>query len=843
MKKILLIITALIAVVIIAAFAFIKFYITPERVKAFVVMTAESALNRKVDIGEIDINIFEGIRLKDFAIKEADKKSDFVKCEEFVLRFKLGPLLSKQVIIDEIKLVSPEIKIRRDKKGKFNFEDIGKKEGTAEAEPGEAEAAEAESGLPISLLVDSIVFSDARFSLVDLKKELPDLKTTTDINITIKSIGTSEISTRGSIDLILDEIVMRGSEEGRIRDLKASLEYDVLVNLDTFDIQIQKADLEFQEIPASITGEIKNLNDSPELDVAVAMPRIDAAALQEMLSPFVDMKDHEMSGLLTAALTVRGMPRKIETFKIAGDISMKDLRVRRKDIDTELGGDLRFSFEPYDLNIQRAELELQGIPVSIKGSVSSLKDSAELDLTVSVPRIDIGKIQKAAAPFVKVDGLGLSGGLSADLKLKGKPDEIKTMKMNGNISLEKVGVSYEEINALLEGELKFSEKLMNLKIDTTVGRNRAELKGSVRDYFDKQDIQMNLFSKQLYIDEVIHANTSEAGNQKNAVKKKTAQKEAEPLKLKLKAKGTVRIDSAVYKGMTMSNFLMKYSFSDNKLTIPEMTANAGKGKFDIKSVLDLSKPGYRYELSGNLDSLHAEEFVNAFFPKAKDTVFGVLSAAVKLKGAGTRPESIKKNLVGSGDFNVIDGKLMNAELVNEFSGFLDISELETILLSKANGRVDIRNGVAKLESTFLSDDIEMDPKGNIGLDETLDLAFDLRLAPGLADKAMMKSNIAKYLKNEQGWGVIPMKISGTFSEPSYTVDIEKAGERVIKKEAGKFINKMLEKLGNGKESSNGTGTDQETDPVQESDPIQKTDPVEETDPLQDLIIKGLEGLF
>ncbi len=686
MKKILLIITALIVVVIIAAIAFIKIYITPERVKAFVVPAAESALNRKVDIGEIDINIFTGIGLKDFAIKEADKKNDFIKCKEFVLRFKLLPLLSKQVVIDEIKLVSPEVSIWRDKEGKFNFEDIGKKEGTVEAKP--AEKGEASGALPISLLVDSIVISDAKFSLVDLKKELPDLKTTTDIKISIKSVGTSEISTKGNIDLVLDEIIMRGPEEGLIRDMKAALEYDVRVNLETLDIQIEKADLEFQDIPLSITGSISNLKDSPELDLAV-----------------------------------------------------------------------------------------------------------------SLPRLDIAKVQEVASSFVKVEGVGLSGGLSADMKLKGEPGKLESMKIIGNIVLAKVGVAYEDINAQIDGEIKFSEELMNVRINAAVGRNKAELKGSIRNYFKDQDIKMDLYAKKLFIDELMPAKAAgpdaASGKSEPVKEKKAPRKEADALKLKLKAEGTVKIDSAVYKGLTMSNFLMKYSFRDNILKISRLTANAGKGKFDLKSVLDLSKPGYRYDLSSNLDSLHAEEVVNAFFPKAKDTVFGDLSFDLKLKGAGTLPESIKKNLVANGTFNISGGKITNSEITKKLSGFMNIGELETINLRKASGKVDIKKRTAKLDSIFTSDDIEMDPHGNIGLDETLDLEFELRLSSRLTDKAMMNSGIAKFMKNEQGWGVIPLKISGTFTEPSYAIDMEKAGKQVIKQQADKLINKIFNKNGNG----------------------------------------------
>lgn len=687
MKKVLSIITVIVIVVIAALFAFIKIYITPERVKAFVVPAAEDALGREVEIGGIDINIFEGIGLKDFAVKEADGERDFVSCDEFVLRFKLLPLFAKQVVIDQVMLDSPEIRVRRGKDGIFNFEDIGKKEEPVPAE--EKGTAEDEqdgqgSGLPVSLLVDSIVIRDAKFSLADLKKGLPDLKTTTDVDISIQSAGTSKISTRGTIDLIVDELVMRGTEEGLIRDLKAGIDYDILVDLETLDLQIEKANVEFQEIPVSVTG-----------------------------------------------------------------------------------------------------------------TVSGLKEDPGLDLAVSLPRFDVAKAMDAASSFVTIEGLGLSGGVAADIKIKGKPAKLDSMNVNGDITLDKVGVSHGEIDAMLDGGIRFSKELIDLKLDASTGRNKAELTGSVRNYFENQDIKMDVYSKKLYIDELIPApaavkETGALPEKDKAGDEKTPQKEAEPLELKLKAEGTVKVDSAEFKGLTMSNFVMKYIFKENKLTISRMTANAGKGELGLKSSVDLSKPGYEYDLACDIDSLHADEIVNALFPAAKDTVFGVLSLDLSMKGAGTLPENIKKNLVADAGFNIKDGKLTNAELTKKFSGFLDIAELETINLREAKGTVQVRDRVAKLESVFFSDDLAMDPKGTIGLDETLDLEFELRLSPRLTDKAV-SSKVGTYLKDDEGWGVLPLTVAGTFSNPSFAVDVEKAGKRAIKKEADKFIDKLIEK--------------------------------------------------
>lgn len=676
MKKFLIITVSVIAVIIIAFAVFIKIYVTPERVKGFIVPTAEKALNRKVEIGDISIGIFKGIGLSDFAIKEADQTRDFVKCKEFVLKFKLLPLLSKRVLIDELKLVSPEVKIERGPDGKFNFEDIGKKEV-----PEVKETPDVSGGLPISLTVNKISVQDAKFSLADAMKALPDLKSTADIDISIKSADGSNIFSEGTVNLNLDEITM-GKPSGRhIRDIPAVLKYAVNYNLESGDIRIDKADLKVREILASLEGDIRKLKTSPEVNISATIPKVKTSEVMGLASMFADLK-----------------------------------------------------------------------------------------------------------------GLVLSGDIAADIKLNGEIKKTKDLKANGSVTLDSVGITYNEINAMLDGDVKFDEELMKIDLKATLDKNTAEIKGSVRDYMKDQKINLNIYSKHLAIDELIPAgkpdDKTSAGSKKTASDKPA--KEAAPLNLKLTADGEIKIDSAAFRNMTMSDFKMQYKFRNNRLEIPELSAKAGRGELKVNSLVDLSKPGYIYNLLCNIDSLHADEIVNAFFPKAKDTVFGIITFNLKMNGSGTLPENLKKNLVADADFNIKDGKLTDANITKGLAQFLNIKELETIDLKQANGTVRVRNGIARLDSIFSSDDLAMDPKGNIGLNETLDLAFDLKLSPRLTDRAM-SSKIGNYIKSDEGWGMVPLNVSGTFEKPYYMVDIEKAGKRIIKKEADKYIDKYLDK--------------------------------------------------
>jgi uncharacterized protein involved in outer membrane biogenesis len=120
LKKILYLAIALTIVIVIALTVVIKIYVTPESVKSFLIPEAEKALQRKVSLGEIDISLLKGIQVKDFVIKESDGKTDFISCDDFIFRYKLLPILSRKIIIEELKLVSPRVRIERNQGSGLN---------------------------------------------------------------------------------------------------------------------------------------------------------------------------------------------------------------------------------------------------------------------------------------------------------------------------------------------------------------------------------------------------------------------------------------------------------------------------------------------------------------------------------------------------------------------------------------------------------------------------------------------------------------------------------------------------------------------------------------------------
>ena len=94
--------------------AFVRFYLTGERLEAMLVPPVQKALGRDVTIGSINVSLFKGITVDGFTVKELDGKQDFVSAGSFILRYDLMPLLQKKFVVSEIRLEQPAVRIHRE---------------------------------------------------------------------------------------------------------------------------------------------------------------------------------------------------------------------------------------------------------------------------------------------------------------------------------------------------------------------------------------------------------------------------------------------------------------------------------------------------------------------------------------------------------------------------------------------------------------------------------------------------------------------------------------------------------------------------------------------------------
>jgi hypothetical protein len=174
MKKLLkvtVVVVGVLVLLMIGLTLFVKSYLSSDRLKPIILPKAEAATGRKVQLDEISVSLFKGIVAKGLSVKEKDGQRDFLKIGEFVLSYRLAPLLKKQLVISKIEIVSPSISVKREGEGKYNFSDIMEKRSQEPQKPPGPEP----QVLPVSIVANRLFIRDARVTFVDEGKELPDI--------------------------------------------------------------------------------------------------------------------------------------------------------------------------------------------------------------------------------------------------------------------------------------------------------------------------------------------------------------------------------------------------------------------------------------------------------------------------------------------------------------------------------------------------------------------------------------------------------------------------------------------------------------------------------------------
>jgi hypothetical protein len=477
--KIGMIALGIIVVLIIALSIFVKSFLTSDRLKGMILPQAEAVTGRKVHLDEIHVSLFKGIVAKGLSVKERDGQKDFIKVREFILSYKLLPLLKKQVVLSKIEVASPSISIKKDKGGRYNFSDLIEKQAKEPSKP----SSPRKEGLPVSIVTDRLFIRNAQFTFVDEEKALPDVSVTLDAEFkgSIGQDGTPKIEFG---HLSLKEMKARLKDRG----VKVSGKIDL-------DPKTVKANLQtvIGEENMDISATVKDYLSAPD---AVANIHAKTLDLQKLAALGSGKKESE------------GVPKKEEIRKKEerkpekGETDlMKRLRVSGQIVvDTAKYAD--HTIKDFRLNYQYVKGVLKAEPMGLQFSAGgSFTADGSLNGNLQFAGEEASSIQKSlkGKAVVKLgkgavkesqifDAIALLTGISA-LKNPGFDDGL----FNGDIREQKIYLD-GFINSSLfkivpKGVMDFEKRLdipTELKISPTLSKSLGKTVASIKFIEDEQ---------------------------------------------------------------------------------------------------------------------------------------------------------------------------------------------------------------------------------------------------------------------------------------------------------------------------------------------------------------------
>ncbi|MBM4277172.1 MAG: AsmA family protein [Deltaproteobacteria bacterium] len=240
---------------------FIKSYLSSERLKAMILPKAEALTGRKVNLEDISVSLFKGVVARGLSVKEMDGQKDFLRMKEFVLDYRLLPLLKKEFVISKIELISPFVTIVKDRQGKYNFSSIADRFSQKAPETSQPKS----QGLPVSIVTDRVFIKDLQFKFVDEEKALPDVLAALDM-VFMGSVGQDRTPRMKSGQISIKEIkvILKGGE------IKTTGKIDM-------DEQTIRANLKtaFGKDSLDLTATVKDYLKAPEITANLYSKELD----------------------------------------------------------------------------------------------------------------------------------------------------------------------------------------------------------------------------------------------------------------------------------------------------------------------------------------------------------------------------------------------------------------------------------------------------------------------------------------------------------------------------------------------------------------------------------------
>ena len=385
---------------------------------------------------------------------------------------------------------------------------------------------------------------------------------------------------------------------------------------------------------------------------------------------------------------------------------------------------------------------------------------------------------------------------------------IQDLQYKGSFDFE-AAVAYGEAQTKLNGKGNISQKDMDIILDTNLEGEQVHAEAVVKSYMQAPNATLNISSKSLNIDKLLGI---VAGLPKTQIdkpqKKQSSQKKssdiiADSLPPGLVAKGTVKVDKAMYKGLTANDFILAFDLAKGVLTVKELSAKAYGGKLNSNMNVDLNQPGMAYDGKLGLQSVQAGDLSSALIQKAAGMLTGSLQSATTFSGAGTTWEQISKVLTADGSFTLTDGGIKGTTVSNSIANLLGLQELKNVSYKNLTGTFTIiEGGKVKIKTNLQGVDLDAEAEGIIGLDGSLDLPLTFHLSPALADKLKSRTSFAKYLTDEQGGSTLHLKLTGNIKSPHPTLDMKGVQEQ-LQKSLQKEILKQMDSSGqeSGEKSS------------------------------------------
>ena len=300
--------------------------------------------------------------------------------------------------------------------------------------------------------------------------------------------------------------------------------------------------------------------------------------------------------------------------------------------------------------------------------------------------------------------------------------------------------------------------------------------------------------------------------------------------------GTVAYDTLIFKEVS-SSVRMK----GRVLDLPDLRFRINQGVHAGMATFDLRGKLPSYSFSSKLKDVDVNDFLTQN-TSLKNTIYGLLSLDMDLRGNGSSYEEITRNLKGDGKINLAKGRIMSFNLSQQIASLSKLVGLNAAQsgteINELAGTFNVAEGrVSTNDLRMRTPSGDLRASGSFGLNKSLDFHIQAELPSGTSKKYSNVNPLldlagATFFRNESGNVVLPLLLSGTIDTPRFALDSKLVQDNLKKRGLNQAVD-ALQKMFQKKPAGEGTGT-------QPSEGKQATDkPAEKKQSPLDDLLKGI----
>lgn len=460
-RKIILIGTGAVVVLLIAVVITLKALFPAERLKAMAQAELEQTINRKISLGEVSFSVIGGVGVQITGLKVADRPeftssgAEFLSLDQFLLHVKFWPLLERQLVIDELTLVGLHIKVHMDQKGVANYADLAKADTTAVTPPTDADASR-----PFLVEASAITLRDGAIHYQD------DQNGTTLVvgNVNYETTLSVESGTRIRADgvLRLGGIAVQ-RPQGPISGIEAQLAHKVAIDTKRKSITVDALNLTLQKMGIAMEGSIADYgSDTTQVDLSIVSSEV---TIEQVIASLpadlvAGMAGATGSGKIGIAGAVRGPFATGLSPDITMAITLREGRIETPDVPvpfTAITADITVhnttaTLKNLSLKVGASDIGMTGTVTRLYGGGRNARPNANVTITaqflnldeISRPITDPAKIK----PYVPLPDLVLTGTANA---AKVKVAGVAMSNVHVNVSLQDQVIRLTDLSAVAYG--------------------------------------------------------------------------------------------------------------------------------------------------------------------------------------------------------------------------------------------------------------------------------------------------------------------------------------------------------------------------------------------------------